>query len=99
MGASVNPSPIAPPMMLSPWMCSETSGNVANSKATLVNVPVATTHGVPLGWANSASRIAKIVFWFVSGGWEGFGRRSVPSRPDSPVGVEHLLVNVSAAPA
>lgn len=85
MGASVNPPPIAPPMILNPWTCSATSGNVANSKAILVNVPVATTQGVPLGWAKSALRMARMGFSFVTGGTEGFGRRSVPSRPDSPV--------------
>jgi hypothetical protein len=86
MGASVKLSPIAPPIMLNPWMWSTTSGNVANSKATFVNVPVATTHGVPFGWDISAFRIAKMGFSFVIGGTDGLGRRSVPSRPDSPEG-------------
>lgn len=68
IGASVKPPPIAPPMMLRPWICSATSGKVANSRATLVRVPVATTHGVPFGCARSAFRMAKIGFWSVLGG-------------------------------
>lgn len=42
-------SPSVPPMMLNPLICSMTSGNVAKSKATFVNVPVATSHAVSLG--------------------------------------------------
>lgn len=84
MGASVNPSPTPPPMMVRPAMCSATSGKVANKRATLVRVPVATTHGVPLGCAMRASRMARMGFLSVIGAVEALGRRSVPSRPESP---------------
>ena len=85
IGAVVKPSPIAPPIMLKPWICSTTSGKVANRRAILVIVPVAITQGVPLGWARRASRMARIGFLSVTGGRVAFGKRSVPSRPDSPI--------------
>ena len=84
IGASVKPSPTPPPMMLRPWMCSATSGNVAKRRATLVRAPVAMTHGVPFGCASRASRMARIGFLSVMGARDGLGRRSVPSMPESP---------------
>lgn len=95
IGASVKPCPMAPPMMLNPWMCSTTSGNVANRRAALVNVPVAITHGVPFGCARSAFRISKIGFLPMIGGREAFGRRSVPSRPDSPINERKNVIAMS----
>lgn len=65
-------------------MCSATSGNVASKSATLVRVPVAISHGVPLGCASRASRIARIAFLSVTGGLVACGKSSVPPSPDSP---------------
>lgn len=84
MGALVKPSPIAPPIILRPWICSATSGKVAKSRATLVKAPVAITQGVPFGWARRASRIARIGFLPVMGFSVARGNKSVPSRPETP---------------
>lgn len=85
IGALAKPPPTPPPIILSPLICAATSGKVANSKAMLVNVPVAMTQGVPFGSAIRASRIARIGFLSVIGALEALGRSSVPSIPDSPI--------------
>lgn len=66
-------------------ICLTTSGKTANSKATFVSVPVATTQHDPGGVFIIALYIAKMAFpgWTATPGG-GLGRRSVPSIPESP---------------
>lgn len=59
-GAVVKLAPILPPMILKPRMCDATAGNMAKSKAILVNGPVATSHAVLGGQASKASLISRI---------------------------------------
>lgn len=85
IGASENPPPIAPPIILNPLICFTTSGKVAKSNATFVNAPVATSQGVPSAWAKRAYRIAiKALPLFIREAF-GSGRRSVPSIPVIPM--------------
>lgn len=56
----VNPSPTAPPMMLSPPVWEPTSGKVANRRPPLVRGPVATSQGQWYGCAMRALRAATI---------------------------------------
>ena len=79
----MKPLPMAPPIMLKPLICVATFGYVANSKATFVSAPVATSHVSP-GYRMSASYIARMTFGSVTALAEGKGRHVVPSRPLEP---------------
>ncbi len=77
------PSMKLPPMIESTFICSATSGNVANSRAALVIVPVTMSPHVLGSVAMIALRIARIAF---SGCTcvRGMGRSLVPSIPVLP---------------
>lgn len=78
-------SPKAPPIIETSLICPTVSGNVAKHNATFVNVPVATITQVPFGVFMIALYIANTAFsgcTLISAG--GFGRRVVPSIPESP---------------
>jgi len=49
-----------------------------------VRAPVATIQGTPFGQARRASRMAMMAGGVVMGGMMAAGRRSVPSRPETP---------------
>jgi hypothetical protein len=83
-GASEKALPIDPPMILTPFTHSATSGNVANRRAAFVRVPVAIKYAVFLGVAIRALRAARMAL-SVFAETAGVGRREVPSIPLSPI--------------
>ena len=84
MGASEKPPPMAPPIMLKPLRCPTRSGNTANSRATFVNAPVATSQAVFAGCASNAAHMASMAGTSLMGEEAASGSSSVPSKPVVP---------------